>query len=51
MHEFIINRLKNKRYRPEEDVVTIGTKGKSMYFLANGECSVFTYDLDNKEAI
>lgn len=51
MHEFIVHRLRNKRYRPEEDIVTMGTKGRTMYFLASGECSVFTYDLDNQEIL
>ena len=41
--------MKNFFAKPEEELITQGTNGECMYFLAKGDCEVFVIDEFRKQ--
>ena len=42
--EFVVNDIETLLYFPEDDIITQGTNGTSIYFIAKGDCEVFVKD-------
>lgn len=47
--DWIITKIKYKYCRPEEKIVVQGEPGKSLYFIASGQCEVWVLD-ENRQA-